>query len=359
MNTPTSHPILPVDIVLAPEWWYAHEGLTFDEDFFYHPLKRVEVEQRMEKTLYERWGRYGLGEHRNDQRPEIGAVHLAAGFLLSEMLGCTVNYSDNHPPQVLSAHREALDLRPEEAFQSTAFKRFLQLSENLKDRYGHLTGDVNWGGVLNLAMDLRGEAIFTDMMLTPDETQVYFSHIAQVIDRFTRLVEAETGSTSISVNRGVRHFRQPVFLHSECSHTMISAEDYEQFLLPYDIAWSARRPFGIHYCGADPHRMAASFAKIPHLDFLDVGWGGDIKMLREFLPHTFLNLRLSPVELARQTPEQIQGTIFKLVQDAGGNPHLTGLCCINLDDTVSDEQVNALFETAATLRAEMQASPRI
>jgi len=81
-------------------------------------------------------------------------------------------------------------------------------------------------------------------------------------------------------------------------------------------------------------------------------------VLREHLPHTFLNLRLSPVEMARQTPEQIRETIIKLVQDAG-NPHLTGLCCINLDDTVSDEQVNALFETAAALRAEMQASPRI
>jgi hypothetical protein len=312
----------------------------------------------MEKALYERWGRYGLGEHRNDLRPEIGAVHLAAGFLLSEMLGCTVNYSDNHPPQVLPAHRETLQLQPDEAYESASFNRFQRLTENLKSRYGYLTGDVNWGGVLNLAMDLRGEHIFTDMMLTPDETQAFFNRIAQVIDRFTRLVEAETGSTSISVNRGVRHFNRPVFLHSECSHTMISADDYEQLLLPFDCAWSARRPFGIHYCGADPHRMAASFAKIPHLDFLDVGWGGDVKVLREHLPHTFLNLRLSPVEMARQTPEQIRETIIKLVQDAG-NPHLTGLCCINLDDTVSDEQVNALFETAAALRAEMQASPRI
>lgn len=357
MTTLASHykkgchpPLLPVDIVLAPEWWHAHEGLTFDEDFFYHPLKRVEVEQRMEKSLYERWGRYGLGEHRNDKRPEVGAVHLAAGFLLSEMLGCTVNYSDNHPPQVLPAHKDSLDLRPEKAFQSTPFKRFLQLTERLKGRHGHLTGDVNWGGVLNLAMDLRGENIFMDMMLSPDETQAYFNQIAHVINRFTHLLEAETGSTSISVNRGVRHFRQPVFLHSECSHTMISAEDYEQFLLPYDIAWSARRPFGIHYCGADPHRMAASFAKIPHLDFLDVGWGGDVKVLREHLPHTFLNLRLSPVEVARQTPEQIRETIIKLVQDAG-DPHLTGICCINLDDSVSDEQVSTLFETVEVLRS--------
>jgi len=46
--------------------------------------------------------------------------------------------------------------------------------------------------------------------------------------------------------------------------------------------------------------MAASFAKIPNLDFLDLGWGSDVKLLRQYLPDTFLNIWLSPVEIARQ-----------------------------------------------------------
>ena len=34
--------------------------------------------------------------------------------------------------------------------------------------------------------------------------------------------------------------------------------------MPFDAEWSDRyRPFGIHYCGKDPHRYAASFAKLP------------------------------------------------------------------------------------------------
>src|SRR4030042_4592360 len=99
---------LPVDIVLAPEWWNKHENITFDRDFFFHPLKRVEEEQHMEKVLYDRWGKFGLGKSKDAKRPEIGAVHLATGYLLSEMMGCKVNYSDSHPPQVLSDHRESL-----------------------------------------------------------------------------------------------------------------------------------------------------------------------------------------------------------------------------------------------------------
>lgn len=351
MNKFLGNKMLPVDIVLAPEWWYKNEKITFDCDFFFHPLKRVEVEQRMEKVLYERWGKFGLGEHKDQVRPEIGAVHLAAGYLLSEMMGCEVKYTEAHPPQVLPAHQELRNISVDEAFRSDAFRKVSGLTDSLKKRYGFLTGDINWGGILNIAMDLRGENVFLDMMMTPDELKEYFAGIASVIEKFTSFLQFETGTTSISVNRGVRHLNQPVLLHSECSHTMISEEDYENYLLPFDQQWSKNRPFGIHYCGSDPHRMAASFAKIPHLDYLDLGWGGDVKVLREHLPDTFLNIRLSPVEIARQSHDEIRETITSLVHDSG-NPYLTGVCCINMDDSVTDDQIRTIFETVKELKNE-------
>ena len=350
-NTYLGNTLFPVDIVLAPEWWRKHAAITFDEDFFFHPLKRVETERQMEKVLYERWGRYGLGEYRNEYRPEIGAVHLATGFLLSEMLGCEVTYDDGHPPRVVPAGHDKLRISADAAFESVAFKKTLSLAAELKRKYGYLSGDINWGGILNLAMDLRGEQIFLDMMMNPEEAKSFFSGIASVIERFTAWLSSETGSTSVSVNRIVRHLKKPVMLHSECSHTMISEEDYENFLLPFDLAWSHNRPYGIHYCGADPHRMAAAFAKIPHLDFLDVGWGGDIALLRKYLPHTFLNIRLSPVEIARQSIEEIHRTVCRLVK-ASANPFLTGVCCINMDDSVTDDRIDAIFETIDELRKE-------
>ncbi|GAT62243.1 uroporphyrinogen decarboxylase family protein [Paludibacter jiangxiensis] len=346
--------ILPVDIVLAPEWWNKNEGITFDRDFFFNPLKRVEEEQHKEKVLYDRWGKYGLGEYRNEARPEIGAVHLASGFLLSEMLGCTVNYTDSHPPQVVALHADALEIDVEKAFASEPFQRLEKLVAALKEKYGYLTGDINWGGILNLALDVRGENIFIDMMMTPDEVKEYFDKIAQVIERFTTYVQNLTGTSSISVTRNVRLLKEPVLLHSECSHTMISEADYEEFLLPYDVKWSARRPYGVHYCGPDPHRMAASFAKIPHLDFLDLGWGGDVKLLREHLPETMFSIRLSPVELAKQSHDEIRGHITRLVHDSG-NPYLTAVCCINMDDSVTDDKIDVIFETVEELRKEYSA----
>jgi hypothetical protein len=344
---------LPVDIVLAPEWWHKNTGIIFDRDFFFHPARRVEDEQKMEKTLYERWGRYGLGADRNHKRPEIGAVHLAAGFFISEILGCRVEYSENHPPVVSCDNRHELEIDPDGAYKTRAYQNFESLLDILKTRYGYLTGDINWGGVLNIALDIRGQQIFIDMATEDEGIQSFLDDIYQVISDFVTLVECRTKTTSISVNRVARHFTKPLLLHSECSHTMIGCEDYERYLMKYDIGWAKKnRPFGIHYCGPDPHRFAEVFAKLPALDFLDLGWGGDVALLRKHLPRTFFNIRISPVELLRMNAGEIRSTVRKLVKESG-NPFLTGVCCINMDDQVTDDKIDTIFETVNELRDEM------
>lgn len=344
--------LLPVDIVLHPSWWHHHAEIIFDEDFFYHPSKRVEVERKMETILYERWGKFGLGSEKDNDSPEIGPVHLTAGDLISAMLDCELRYVEDGPPQVIVANQERLKVNIDRAFKSPPFKKFEYLIEHLKAKYGYVRGDTNWSGILNIALDVRGQNIFLDVMTNPEEAKQYFDDIFQVISRFTRWIQKETGTTSISVNRLVRHFKQPVFLHSECSHVMISKEIYEKYLMDFDIKWSQQnRPFGIHYCGKDPHRYAEVLSKIPHLDFLDVGWGGNVKKIREHLPHTFLNIRLSSVEIIQQSADEIRNTIIRLVQDSA-NPWLTGVCCINMDHQVGDEKITTIFETVEFLREE-------
>ena len=355
-NERLNAPMLPVDVVLHPSWWHRHAGITFDEDFFFHPARRVEAERQMEGVLYERWGRYGLGADRGRDLPQIGAGHLAAGYLISAMFGCGLKFFEDASPQVVPANMDRLDVSAEAPFASPAFRKYEGLLSALRSRFGYLTGDIGWGGVLNTALDLRGQQFLMDMIDVPDEAARFVAVVAAVIRRFVEHMAQATGSSSISVNRTVRHIPQPVYLHSECSNVMISTALYERFLLPIDAEWSGRlRPFGIHHCGADPHRFAPSYAKLPHLDFLDVGWGGDVALLRRHLPRTFLNLRLSPVDIAQEAPAAIRQTVRRLVGESG-NPWLTGVCCINMDEQVSDEQVAAIFDEVQCLRAEYAAT---
>ena len=119
---------LPVDIVFHPSWWNKHTGIVFDEDFFYNPQRRVEDERRMEQELYDRFGKYGLGTDHDKDLPQIGAVHLAAGYLVSEMLGCGIEYTANSAPQVICPHHEGFEIDEEGAFRSPAFKRLEKAS---------------------------------------------------------------------------------------------------------------------------------------------------------------------------------------------------------------------------------------
>lgn len=342
--------ILPVEVVFHPSWWHKHAGISFDRDFFYDPRRRVDDERKMERVLFERFGDLGLGEDRDRDLPALGPVHNAAGYLFSEMLGCRVEYQADAPPQVIPAGRDDLEIDVEAVFSGEPFRRFVRLAEALKSAHGRVAGDVNWGGILNLALDRRGQDIFLDLVDRPGEVRRFFGRIGQVIDRFASFVKEMTGTTSISVNRLVRHLPGAVFLHSECALTMISVEHYRDFLMPFDGDWGLRRrPFGIHYCGADPHRFAAAFAELPVLDFLDVGWGGDLAVLRARLPRTFLNIRLSPVEIAAQSLDEIRRAVEARVA-ASGDPRRTGVCCINMDDRVTDDRVRTIFETVFALR---------
>ncbi len=344
---------LPVEIIFHPSWWYKHARITFDEDFFYHPLKRVESEKRMEKELYDRFGEFGLGEDHNKNQPLIGAVHNAAGYIISEILGCEIRYKDDQAPQVICANKEDFNVDIEGAMNTTPIKKLNNLIDELKSRYGYVCGDINWGGVLNVALDLRGEAMLMDMMLNGEKTRKYFENIASVIEKFVTFIYSHTGTSSISVNRILKHLKPEIFLHSECTHTMISEDLYEEFLLPVDLKWSqSLRPFGIHYCGSDPHRYADSFAKIPNLTFLDLGWGGDVKLLREKLPNTFFSIRLDPVTINNTPDNQLENIIRKLVADSG-DPMLTGVCCINMDGNTDDSKIRTIYQTVTSIRKEI------
>ena len=276
-NDHLTNAMLPVDVVLGPAWWHHHEGIAFDEDFFFHPAAAG-------------GGRAANG---TGALPGAGADSNLArnatptgrywGPYTSRPATCS-------PPCSAAAFNTARTPRRKCSLPTSPISTFppkprlpvpntgaLKSAQALATRFGYVQGDVNWGGLLNIALDLRGQTFLTDLFDEPEQAERFLSAIAAVVERFTERVAAASGSTSVSVNRNVRHIRQPVYLHSECSHVMISVGLYQRFLMGFDVVWSQTyRPFGIHYCGADPHRYAEAFARLPHLDFLDVGAGGDV-----------------------------------------------------------------------------------
>jgi hypothetical protein len=349
----TPKTFLPVEVVFGPSWWHKRHGLRFDRGFFYDPVRRVRDEQRMRRILADTFGDLGLGEKNAAPRPVIGAVHLAAGYLIAEIMGCEVVFHEDAPPDVISPRLtdQAFETwNPPVWSETPAGRDFRRMAETLRKQFGYVEGDANWSGVQNAALDLRGQELFLDYYSRPQAVARFIPAVAEVLLEFVRYVDSVSNSSSISVNRSVGLVDERLHLTSNCTVSMISAEFYERFLLEADRTLARNlQPFGIHHCGANLHRLAPSYARVGEVSFFDVGWGSDVAACRKVLPDAFFNLRLSPVKLVRCTPDDVISDVRRLARESG-RPDRTGFCCTNMDDQVPDENVRALYHAVAELR---------
>jgi hypothetical protein len=163
-------------------------------------------------------------------------------------------------------------------------------------------------------------------------------------------VRQRTGTSSISLNRIVAQIDPRLNLHSNCSVQLISRQTYERFLLPYEC-WLAERlmPYAIHHCGDRLEVVADAYARVPGLAWVDVGWGSDIAACRRVLPDAYFSLRLSPVWLREQSPDQVRAKVLELVGQAGPLEQ-TALCSVAIDADCPDDNIRAMFHAAEYMR---------
>jgi len=347
--------LLPVDVVFHPSWWHARHGLNFGPAFHFDPATRVQSERRMRQALSDRFGDLGLGEADARPRPVVGPVHLAIGFVVQALLGCQVRYSEKDAPWVIGARMtddQVWALQVPDLLTTSPMAEIIAMMDALEAEFGYLEGDIPWDGVQNTALDLRGQQLFLDYYDNPELVDHLFSVIAETIYQVASYVRSRTGTSSVSLNRIVAKIDPQLNLHSNCSVQMISGSTYESFLLPYEC-WLAERlqPYGIHHCGDNLEHVVEVYGRVPGLSFVDVGWGSDVAVCRRALPEAFFSLRLSPVRLRSQTPDEVRADAAQLL-DQGGPIDKLALCCVAIDADTPDDNVRAIFEVATRYRQE-------
>lgn len=349
----TPKTFLPVEVVFHPSWWNRHFGLKFDEGFFFDPERRVKDERTMRSALHARFGDLGLGEKNPPPRPVIGPVHLAAGFLPSAVLGCEIRYFEDASPEVVPRNlsdAEALALEVPDLDANPVFQKFAAMLNSLEGEHGYLEGDVNWEGVQNVALNLRGARLFEDYFDNPDLARRLLDVCARTISAMAQYVRGRTGSNSIAVNRIVGAVNPSISLHSNCTVAMISPDTYREYLLGHDRRLARDLyPYGIHHCGVNMHLVREEYAKVEGAELFDVGWGSDVAACRASLPGAVFSLRMSPVRVATASRAEVVADVEALLRNAGPLEQ-AALCCINLDDRAPDENVRAIFEVAERYR---------
>lgn len=348
----TADSFLPIELIFNPNWWNNTAGITFDRSFYLDPEARIRNDVAMRRVLYERFGELGMGEPDPQPRAIIGSLHVAGGFVIPALLGSEIRFEEDAAPQPLPMNLspgqiEALE-KPD--FRNTwPMNEFIAQMDTLEAEWGYVVGDMNTDGLLNAAYHLYGQDLFLDFYQAPDRVRRLLDIIAELIMDVALYLQKRTGSCSISVNRMVERVDPRMFFHANCSVQMISPQSYRELHLPVEQRMAERiRPFGIHHCGDNLHRMAPEYAKLL-LKMVGVGWGSDVAMVRQALPDAFLNLRLSPIRMLQAAPQEIAADTENLLRDAAPL-ELAGVCCINMDDGTPDENIFAMAEVVERFR---------
>jgi len=353
MNPVEPRTFIPVDVVFHPNWWHRNYGISFEEPFFFDPDVRVREEVKMRRALHERFGDLGLGEPDPRPEPVVGPVHLAAGYLTAAALGCRVEFFKDAPPEVLPRNLSEEEFRsyePPPLDETPLMRSFMKLMDSLETRFGYLTGDVNWAGIHNDAVNLRGQEWFLDYYRSPGLVHRMLDLLAEFVVEFVSLVCRRTGTSSLSVNRVIAGVDPGINLHSNCTVTMISPEFYREFVFPRENRLAGKLvPYGIHHCGNNMDVYAGEYAGVSGSVFFDVGWGSDVARCRRLLPDRVLSLRLSPARLMRQTPDEVSADVSRLLE-AARPLNLTAVCAVNLDYGTPDDNVRAIFDTVERYR---------
>ena len=338
---------IPAEVIFNPHWWYRNYGISFDESFYFDRALRIQNDLIMRRARYER---FRLGEPNPGPRPIMGSEHVAGGFVIPALFGCEIRFEADAAP--IPVHRnlgaeEALALAMPDLATTWPMSQLIADLDGLQSEFGCVCGDFDLAGVLNTALEIRGQQFFMDFYEAPQLAHHVLSVVTEAQIAVATYVRARTGTLSLSTNRSTVNVDPSIFLHSNCSVQMVSPRIYEEFLFPYEKRLAEKlAPYGIHHCGDNLQLYAPYYAQLSGV-FFNVGWGSDVARCRKELPGAFLNLRLNPVRMLQCTAADIRRDAEQLLA-AVGDTRKVGLCCINMDYGTPDENVRAMLEVAAS-----------
>lgn len=326
-----------------PDWFNKHYGISFGKKYYFDPETRVETRMAIEKCLFERFGDVGLGNPDPEPKPLItfGMVMLPSIF------GCEIIYKDDALPWAMPlnlSEDDIMKLEVPDIFNAYPMKEMIQQIEYLKKKYGHVVGDINTTGVQNLALKLRGDQLYFDFYEKPELCRHLMEICTECIIQLFQFDHETTGTGAVDVTPMCN---PELFIFPNCTAEQISLETYESHILEYDNRVAeACHPVGIHHCGSVDEVMDG-YAKVHHLEFIEIGFGSDVKRTREvFGPNVAVNARISPVLMKNGTSEEVAAEVRKLI-DNGAPLENFSIDTVGLTYGTPDDNVRTALKTAA------------
>ena len=156
-------------------------------------------------------------------------MHVAGGFVVPALLGVEIRFAENEAPWQVSSNlsrEQVLALKAPDLESTWPMSDLILQMHSLQEELGYVVGDFNTDGVINTALQVRGQQLLVDMLEDVELAEHLFAVVAETQARVVECVRQRTGTCSIAVNRSILNVDPALYVHANCSVQMISPALY-------------------------------------------------------------------------------------------------------------------------------------
>lgn len=325
---------LRVSIGFTPNWFHKRLGIDFSQKWHEDPEYRYETLVKMKTHLHQIFPMvdYFTPEFENGIEKTCATISGVYGIMLMTMLyGLEPVYSANgwpdvkgglHIPKDKLANLESFNLS-----QNPVAKKLFAQMDHVESKWGRIHGYLNYQGILNIALKVRGNEIFMDLYDDPEFCHHFFGHIADTIKNLSKIVQEKQRKSGFYIN---------LLSVSNCVINMIAPKQYEEFLLPHDDMLSKEyERFGMHTCNWNINSYIETLSKIKNMGYLDTGEISNLKKIKEIFPNTRRAVMIGPVELEKNSLENLKKKVIRMRDEYSP----CDIILADLEDTLPDQKI--------------------
>jgi len=318
-------------INLSEDWYNARLGVSFDEDFWIDPVRRTENYMQIEYETAKKYPHLGLGSL--EPKPSPVASDQYSHRFMAKLFGCDIIYKENQAPSAVSLDLEIEELAEfpmPDLHKNEILKKALSDADILKRKYGYVSGGINTGSPLNVAVTVFGESFLASCAGEPDIARHILMMIARteirLIYEFTQYIDENFSISPLHLGYG------------NCPAIMLSPELYRKVVLPVDLWYRQQcEYFHLHHCGIFDN-FAEIYTELSPVS-LDVGGLSDYGKLRKYFPETMCSYIVNPESIEGQSRENIDMVIRDIVINGGPADKISGLHTYGISRNITDENL--------------------
>ena len=324
--------MINIEASVSKGWLNKNGGFIFDQKYYLDPVYRWEQDSIIHKFVGERFPRYAIYNMEANllQAKYVRPNHVLVGaiqpnMILATILGAQFSFYEDKDADVAGKPLESITRK--EGLPAIASILDHPLVKDLENQIRQIqsirpdlkvippffwdeSGRATIHGIITTSLKLTGDNIMTIMMFDPELAHAIHQWI---VDAYIILVThfADIGKLPVtSIHVG------------ECAGTMISADLFQDFIVPYISQLGDR--FGavrIHSCGISDH-LIGPMSQIRNLSIIDTGSGTSVGNIRQLMGPGFIIHIAPPMEMMMEGVPQseIIGWLDKTLAENDGGP---------------------------------------